>query len=533
MVKVKLIYVPRYYSGGKFGFGYSRSHTFTPPLGISILTSLLKKFDIYVKQDDLDARIFFNNPETREDLKVFDDKARIEAFLDTAYDSELERRAEKMLEKTEIKGYDLIGLSLCGQHNFSVIGTCVVLAKLIKEKTGAKIIVGGVDKNECMIEFSKLVDFDYIDFVVSSKGEEALLNICLELENTGEVDLKMDNLFYVGMKDADKKPKINIQPWNDLLKPDFDGLPLDLYRYNPYEEYEDLNPSFETNLRILMLPYAFTYGCPNNCAFCSEYENNFTYKKIQDVIEDLKFLKERYNTKYFFFLVNNINPWYNYAEELADEIVNQDLDIMWTACANFSNMDKNLLHKFKLSGAVRLIYGLETASNKLLKYVLKGFTREKARKMLEISDKFGIWNEIEMISGLPFERTDDIKTSKDFISQNKDYINSCHLNKFMLKKSLFLKFPERFGLTNTSRISRPFYFYRFDEINGLKWAEKVKQIEDSYNELHTVINNEFHSKGWKYYRPSSNFPFLLYFYAVIGNKDEVESIVYSNTEFGV
>jgi radical SAM superfamily enzyme YgiQ (UPF0313 family) len=524
-MRIKLIYVPRLYTKNKFE--YTETHNFTPPLGIAILTSMLKKFNIPVKQDDLDAKIFFDSYKeiNKINLKIFDDKNRIEKFIKKPEDAELEEEAEKMLKKTKIEGYDVIGLSLCGQHNFSVIGTSVVLSKLIKEKTGATTIIGGIDKNECMIDFFQLVNFNYIDFVISGKGEEALLNLCFELDKKGEIKLKMENLFYRNMESAKIPPKICIKPWN-FFRPDFDGLPLNLYRYNPYEEYKDLESSFKTNLKVLMLPYTFTFGCTNKCAFCSEYKCGFFCKRVPEVVEDLEFLKKKYKTKYFFFLVNNINPLYEYATKFVDEIIKKDLDIMWTACAHIGRLDKKLLYKFKSAGAVRLIYGLETASNRLLKYISKGFTREKAAKILKISHELGIWNEIELIAGLPFERDEDINSTVDFISQNREYINFCHPNKFMLKDSLFLKFPERFGLTNIKKITHSYYPHRFDEVNGLKWEEKIIQIEGSMKKLNEAISKNILSKGLRYYRPNSNVPFLLYFYTVLKYKKEVEKIIH-------
>lgn len=507
-------------------YGYTVNYPHAIPLGIAILTSVLRTHDYKVEQDDLDAKVYFDNKKVNKESKKtnlapFDDRKRITNYINTGYDPILEEEGEKILKKTNFKNFDVIGLSLCGQHNFSVNGLCFIISKILKEKTGANIVVGGLDTSDCIFRFEDFIKYKYIDFVIPGHGEDPLLNLCYSLENDCVEKTELSRVFYKNKKHSDNPDKYKFVPYIPF-KPDFDGLPLNLYRYNPFDEFSELDSSLKSNLRILMLPYSYTFGCTNKCAFCAEYKCGFACKKISEVVSDLEELIKKYKTKYFFFLVNNINPFYKYAKEFAEEILKNDLEMNWAACAHFGRLDKKLLQKLKNAGAIRFIFGLESGSNRLLKFIRKGFTSQQAQKILRLSDKLGIWNEIELIAGLPHENERDIELTINFIKTNRKYINYCYTNEFILKDCLFLKFPEKFGIMNIQEKNDDEFPRRFDEKNGLKWEEKKKQIHRSMKKLNQTIETEiFQRKEFRYYHPSYNVQLLFYLHSMFKNKNEL------------
>ena len=97
----------------------------------------------------------------------------------------------------------------------------------------------------------------------------------------------------------------------------------------------------------------------------------------------MKELKEEYNTSFFFFLSSTINISKKYINELCDEIIKNNLNIYWSDCARFNEMDKETLIKMRKAGCIRLIYGLETASPKMLKYIDKRITLEQASRVIK------------------------------------------------------------------------------------------------------------------------------------------------------
>ena len=541
-MKVKLLFVPRLYGTEKHE--YTSEHTCTPPLGIPTISSVLKNHGHIVDQDDLDARVFFHPPSQGAgkgfDLAGFDDRGRIEAFLSSGRDEELEALADRLLAHTDLDGFDLVGLSLVGQHNFSALGSALVMAKRIKERKGALVVIGGLDDHDCLLPFDRIVAFEPIDFAITGYGGEPLLNLIYALENDLFNKICLERVSYRNKEHQDIPHYYRIGP-DCFFRPDFDGLPLDLYRYETARHFPELVQEGAKEGPVLVLPYVFTFGCPHRCAFCSEaIDKDFEMKPVDKVVTDLEALRRRYGTRYFFFLNTNINPTYKYAEAFADEVSRRGLDIMWSCCAQFRNMDERLLEKLRRAGAVRLIFGLETASPRLLEFIRKGFTVDAARRLLGEAHRLGIWNEIELISGLPHERDEDVDATVRFIHENAHAINYCNNNRFILKKSWLLHDPARFGLANVSRIEEPeegdeegLFLHRFDEVGGLGWEEKKGQILAAFDRVNSAVSRViFESKGIRYYRSNQSLALLFYLYSTRSGKGEIESIVHHKSPRG-
>lgn len=210
-MKIKLFYSPRLYGIKKFG--YPGGHSLLPPLGIATLTSFLRKNKIEVDQDDLDIKVWYNNNTGNQfkkiDMSLFDDNKRILNFTKGGKDLSLENEAEKILNKTEYMGYDIIGFSVVDDHNFAALGSTIVLAKLLKEKTGATIVIGGLRPSREIHEIS-LINLDYIDFLILEDHVTFLELLCY-LESGNIQNLKDKKIIFKkkNIKKYMKHKKIN------------------------------------------------------------------------------------------------------------------------------------------------------------------------------------------------------------------------------------------------------------------------------------------------------------------------------------
>jgi radical SAM superfamily enzyme YgiQ (UPF0313 family) len=477
------------------------STAYFPPLGISTLTSFLGAGGISVEQDDLDVKTFHNNlknNEKRIDLKIFLDEEKMKKFIKTGHDSVLESEAEKIIKLTKCKGFDVIGLSLIVTDNPSTSAVAIVIAKILKEKYDSTIIVGGPIGSSVK---EKLVESGFIDYAIhgtstTSVAEINLLNFCKMFEKGIEKQKIPGISFMEGKKiinnwiDYKKEEKFMINT------PCFDGLPMELYRMKLNLTVD--GKKFEK--KILLLPYYFIKGCPNNCNFCmlSKEEPFWIARKPEEVVETLKIFSKKYKTNYFYFHNPTINPTYEYANELADQLIKNDVNVFWTDCANFATLDRKLIKKLKDAGAVRLVFGLELASPKIIKFVGKKLSLSHVENILRINHKLGIWSEVDMICGFPYETKNDIQNTINFLRKNKKYINGAYLNKLWLDGKL-LKYPERYGIRireDEKDLYENWSTKPFDEIHGLSWEEKIKQTESFFIKLkETIKENNFVTLG--------------------------------------
>lgn len=264
---------------------------------------------------------------------------------------------------------------------------------------------------------------------------------------------------------------------------------MELYRLEMNREVNGKQREME----ILVLPYFFMRGCPYNCAFCTNsLINGFGLKDPNEVADDLQKLKNKYETKYFFFHNPMINPTYKYAENVAQKIIERGLDIQWSDCASFKPMDKKLLEKLKDSGCKRLVFGFESASPKILSLINKNFRPNKAEKILRKAKKFNIWTELDLICGFPYESDYDTKSTLSFLGKNKEYINACYLNKFWVE-GLISRNPEKYGieLREGSQTHKNWATTGFDEIYGIDWEDRIEMTKKTFNRLEEFIQNSF------------------------------------------
>jgi len=93
--------------------------------------------------------------------------------------------------------------------------------------------------------------------------------------------------------------------------------------------------------------------------------------------------------------------------------------------------------------------------------------------------------------------------------------------------SLFFKNPEEYGLKNIKPLVDNIFEMQqftksFDETNGLKWKDKIKQINNSFETLDSEMRNQQREKGY-YYHSDIHMPLLFYLYSKFDNKKDIEN----------
>jgi len=480
-MKVKLLYTPRYdmdYNTGDY-LPFS-TYAFIPPVGMPIVTAFLKKHGIKAEQDDLLVKTY------RKDLKLlepFQIEEKRKKFLEQGGEETLEEYGEKILKLTKVSGFDIVGFSLYEPDNPTTGIIALVLAKLIKEKYDPIIVIGGRFwgySKEILLR-SGFIDYGISHNPFTAPAELNFLKFCeayekgKNMEEAPGVEIATEN----GIKTTPTNYKE--EEICHFTLPDFDGLPLDLYRYKLSCEIDGRKYVGS----ILVLPYFFVKGCPFKCAFCcNSILPGPILKDPEEVKADLEYLKKKYKTNNFFFLNTEINSNRKYLEKITKML--KDLDIKFSDCACFVPMDRKLLKNLKEAGAVRLMFGLESGSPRVLKYLGKNFTIPQAEKVLKEAWKIGIWSELSLICGFPYERLSDVRKTIDFLRKNKKYIKSAYINKFFLDGRI-RKYPHLYGIEILEETFKPKETLKeewrggFNELRGLKWPESKKLTDKSFD----------------------------------------------------
>ncbi len=529
--KIKIVKLPSFYEKHQL-YSTELNCVLLPPLALGQIVSYLKKKGIDIEQDDLYIKVHYDNkysdnPEEKIDESLFFDEERIVKYYQGDEDKYLDMNMEKVIKKSRFDGYKIILLSIdCNTMNKSNIMFTLSFVKFLKKKYHPVIIIGG--------SFGVAIDLlstkyksDNIDFLVKGAGEVVLFEL-LSILMAGQSLSKISRLHF------SEDGKILQAEVKELVKPDFAGLPLEKYKYrginfNCKEKVKEIIKDFNES-GTLILPFKFIRGCPFECIFCCESGNKLTYvMSPQKVVSCLRELQEKYHPTGFFFLSDTLNISERYINELCDEIIKNKLDILWSDCARIDYFDQDTLFKMRRAGCIRLIYGMETASPRLLRYINKKVDVKRLEEILKWTDEAGIWTGLEIICGFPHEKEEDIDCTISFLNRNKKYINRIYYNVFDLRlgSKLFAN-PNLYGIEKIFDLSqyplkqeftynRVYTHYGFDEHGGLSWQDKEKQMLYSYDKvIKDAGENTF---------PHFEEEHLLFFlYSRYDHKDEIKAI---------
>ena len=498
MTKIKLLVVPYDHRNPNLpNYGTVMSTMQFPPLGISTLKAFLQERNFSVDQDDLDIKVLDHNlnnrdrPEKQINMNVFSDEQRVRQLIEHGQEDTLELLGERILSLTDVSGYDVIGLSVVKPDNYSTIGIPIVLGKLIKERYGSTVIMGGATAPgpEKEVLSTGFVDYGIIGNCTTSIGEYNAFYFLDAFERGADLKAVPGVKYFDG-----KTVKWNWKNYSreercTITTPDFDGLPLDLHRKPVPITVGDERGSFSG----LVLTYYFMRGCPHRCTFCNlSVEKQWAVKDPELIANELKEFSRKYNTKYFLFHNPLMNPTYEFAERLADELIKQDVNILWTECAVFTPFDRPLLEKVREAGAVRLIFGFESASPQVLSFVQKPFRIDQAVKTLKNAWEAGIWTELDLICGFPYEGDADTDATLRFLKEHEKHIMSCHLNKFWMDGRIRDN-PEHFGISIIEDHPTTFNWSStsFKETYGMDWKDRLALNIRTYDRLRSLIDRLF------------------------------------------
>ena len=484
-----------------------------PNMTIAVLAGAMMRSGYAAAQVDAEKEWFdgLRAEFTKEQLALIYDKEAVCAYIggkaSRTIAAKLDRISGMLLAGLAIARTDLLGVTLVDiRAEPLILNFSALLAYAAKKKFGARTVIGyrGLPKEAYFYLMRKYPCFDY--GVYDGWGEKALLEILKDV--AGEKAAFTGTVVRRGARLRNYPSIAGRRPYAPT--PRYETHILDKYRAYDSEIFARYNSDFpfikklvKDDKKRLVVPYAFELTCPGACAFC-ENDNKLPtdIKSVDQVIDELSALKEQGATGVY-FVNSSFNNYYKPAEELCDKMIKYKLGLKWLDCANLRVIDENLLNKMRDAGAVKLAFGVETGSQRLLNLVNKGITRERARKYLEYSNKIGIWNHIELIAGFPTETQKDVQATLDFVDEIKEFVDLYTLNPFYLyPNSRIFREQKKFGVRVIPYPPLQFmnFFYpifriveqysmKFEEVGGLGWEEKNKQIVEATKTVAAKIDS--------------------------------------------
>ena len=304
------------------------------------------------------------------------------------------------------------------------IPSTFILANVVKETLPkASVVVGGPSASTCT---EYLMQQGSIDFLVLGEGEEAMLELAEYIINKpyGLEPKDIRGLTYRdGGKVVSTQRRPLIENLNDIPFPDRESM----FVINAGGSIEYVHECRD----VLM-----SRGCPYPCTFCGAFEawgsRKPRFRSIDNVIAELKYLKNVFNQRYFIFWDDLFTVSRNRTMEFCEKIMQNNLDIKWTCVTRLNTLDSELLEYMKRAGCVEVQIGIESGNDRILKYIKKGLTLELIRRQTAVINKSGINWRIFLIIGFPTETMEEMGDTLKLISE---------INPTFVDLSIFSPYP--------------------------------------------------------------------------------------------
>jgi len=241
-----------------------------------------------------------------------------------------------------------------------------VISIVRKQSPNSKIIIGG--PHVCIFH-GKNID---ADFIVVGEGEYSIQKIIND-----NVDKNI--IFSEKIIELDKLPFANRLPKTN---------------------YEKRRSMF------------ISRSCPYQCVYCASkkiFGNKVTYRSTKNVIDEIKELKERYDTQYIWFLDDCFTLNRNRTMELCQQLINEKIvDIGYWIDTRCDKVDEELLYMMKKARFDSIVFGVESGNQNVLDRINKKIKIEDIKNAFILAKKVGFKTKCNMMIGHLDETEEEI-----------------------------------------------------------------------------------------------------------------------------
>lgn len=373
------------------------------------------------------------------------------------------------------KKYDCIAISLekKGYETASCRGLLHFTALLIgylKKHFKCPVVIGGKDvfkelgKSYINDFFDKIPYMNDVSVFLSNAHESFPHELSLYLKGESEI---------IKERFIDKKSNFkssNVIPKYDVInRKHIEVIPAEIFPIEILKKYPQINDIAP----MIISPYRVSMGCPYQCTFCDQGRDPIVrIHEIESIVQTLAVQKKKGFENYRWF-DDNLNLGMNFPEKLADGIIDANIDILFSDSANMKHTSVDLFRKLRQAGCVKLWYGSESMSPRLLKMINKGTTLDDFYRTLNAGLETDIWNGLNLIVAFPHETEEDFQAMKHFLINSPELYDATELNIFRLLSGTTLEIEaEKHGIkiryaSDSKRISA------FDEIGGKVWEDRI------------------------------------------------------------
>ncbi len=278
------------------------------------------------------------------------------------------------------------------------------MARTVKECDPSIITVGGGSHFGALGRQS-LRRIPELDYAIEGEGEQAFAALLTALES-GAPAAEIPRLHHraagnllgnasAGLMDLSELPPM----WSTLSDT------IDLKRYA--ETIPERSPR-----RAIYIEAG--RGCPFACTFCATapfWERKYRVKPVQCLIEEMRFLYERYGYNGFMLVHDLLTVDKQFIYNFSEALIESRLPVEWMANHRTDIDLHGLLPKMKTAGCWAMFFGIESGSARLQKKMHKGLKREGVVSTIRGLCDLGIASTCSFVIGFPDETPDELSST--------------------------------------------------------------------------------------------------------------------------
>ncbi len=237
---------------------------------------------------------------------------------------------------------------------------------------------------------------DDFEVVVMGEGECTMLEVVRAYEGSRSIE-SISGIAYRRNHHGAKTDIVFTTP--RVLEADLDSIAFPARELFPNDQYIQ---SGRKRFGMATTSIITTRGCPFSCEFCSNSVFGVSYRQRSpgNVIDEVEqVLALGYGRVHFADDVFTLRK--DRLLSITDEIRSRGLRFEWECLCRVDSLDMEMARSMREAGCERVFFGIESASESMLKIMRKNITVEDARTAVHIARQAGIETGAFFILGYP------------------------------------------------------------------------------------------------------------------------------------
>lgn len=319
-------------------------------------------------------------------------------------------QTDKELEEfINVNNFDFVGIGFMAAR-FGRIRNTLKAIRNACTRTGALMVLGGHGPSP-IPEF--MVQETGADVVIIGEGEIT----AVEMANTVRDGRSLAEVAGICWRRRDgevirNKPRETFRNLDAIAMPAYDLLPMEKYWHSSAGQYADDAEQVRVGSIIT------GRGCVGTCSFCYRMVKGLRVRSINNIIEEIMLLHERYGINYLTIQDETLGKTKERVVDLCNAIAGLPFQLKWVSSLRVDILqDMQIAQVLAESGCVYLSLGMESLNQKVLDLMGKKTTVEQNLRAVENCVASGIDPGLNLIWGCPGDTVETLWQQVEFINK--------------------------------------------------------------------------------------------------------------------